>query len=307
MSSDLTHSINVNGNGQVRAPRQSIFMRAIAGGRRLMSKVKAGKGTASAAVTSAAAAAAASAQLPAIKAAMHPALAHPLPSYSPWRWLLTTCFIMLLYIAADVVSAVTVPLPALSGSDVDYFTTIGWLLHLIGLLILAVAAVIIIVKRHPFYRSLLIAYFVALALLVAAAVLHSARLNRSPLEVLLNEEGEGNVLAVQLTWLANICLYALLTRLVWRSGVPTMRLPTYKDRQRYQHLTIIREMEVQRMEMVQEMEQMMVKQKSDKQEATAVENAEAEAALPMWTKRQPSAAQMQPNASPTSKSDSGSG
>jgi hypothetical protein len=200
-----------------------------------------------------------------VQLAMDPSLPDGMTkSDRPWVALGVVVAIIGLQIASAVLSA-----PGSGGSsdaqtsladNSEGFTTAGWASHYAGLICLVSAVLVVLIRRRPLHTevSVLLLSFLALVLLVAAAVLHTSRLNVSAASLLSSSEEDSNtgtpakhVRAAQLGWLANILLYLCLSVLVYRSPRPTFLFPSSREHDKLDALATVREAETMRRKVVQ--------------------------------------------------------
>jgi hypothetical protein len=190
--------------------------------------------------------------VPLLDLAQDRSLLYPLPHRSPWKWLAASGVVFGLFTAAIVLSVIALPLPKFSGPQADWFVSIGWILYVIGLLLFLAAAVVLLIRRHPFYRFFLWTYFLALLLMISATVLHTARLPSSALTLPTSSD----TLSVQLMWLGCIGLYGFVGWLVKRAAKVTLKMPKAgesDEMEKFRMLLEIRSMQSKKSALLEEL------------------------------------------------------
>jgi len=169
------------------------------------------------------------------------------PFVRPWRWLLCALPILALYIAADVFSALSLPVPSFGGEDFDAFVTGGWVAHYAGMVCFLSALAGLFFKRHPYHPRFLLLFSGALLLFLVSSVLHTSRLSASD-SIWSPSEWSSSIVAVQLSWLANALLYVLFGVLAYRAPASALKDPHPDDKEKLDTLLEIRRAELLRLE-----------------------------------------------------------
>lgn len=172
------------------------------------------------------------------------------PFVRPWRWLLCAVPILALYIAADVFSALALPVPSFGGDDFDAFVTGGWVTHYVGMVLFLAALIGLFFRRHPFHARFLLLLSCALVFFLVSSVLHTSRLSASA--SLWSSSASHSVLAVQLSWLANALFYVLYCVLAYRAPAAALKDPHPDDKEKLETLLEIRRAELLRLQRVAE-------------------------------------------------------
>jgi len=207
-----------------------------------------------------------------VQLAMDPAFPDTLTQPGrPWRALVVVLVIFGLQVASAILSA-----PG-SGSEgessnaggmsftatSDGFTAAGWATHYAGLALLAVAVLMVLIRRRPLHteRMVLVLSFLALALLVSATVLHTSRLNVSASSLWSFNDSPSSsgtpakhIRAAQLGWLGNLFLYVCLLYLAWRSPRASVHVPSATEHDKLDALGKVRMAENLRRKVLREMQ-----------------------------------------------------
>ena len=170
------------------------------------------------------------------------------PRTRPWRWLGAALAIVGVYAASDALTALSQSFPAFTGPSKDAFITAAWFVHYAGMVCFLLGSLVTFLRRHPFHWSLLLLYMLALCSFVAASVLHTTRLDVSAATMLTNPDGSQRVLAVQLSWLANLAFFALFAVLAYRAPDTQISYarPGGPDAEKVKTLFVIKEAETAR-------------------------------------------------------------
>lgn len=190
-----------------------------------------------------------------LELASDPWLDRPLPPPRSKYHLIASLAVFALALAALIYSAIETPAPKYSGSDIDYFRSVGWALYAGGLALLLLAAILLLFLRaHPFHSDILVMYYVSLVLLVAGTALRTAHLRSSLSSLVENPAGRPRLLAAQLSWIACIGHFIYVCWVLHDAAErPTLHTPTKEEREKHAMLVEIRRLAKYRTSLVHEL------------------------------------------------------